>query len=316
MSVFALSETYVPKYHTAVEITEKHERAHWGTWEVKLQQDVADWTLGRVTETEKKFITSILRLFTQSDVAVGSDYYDNLIPVIKNNEFRNMLGSFAGREGTHQRAYALLNDTLGFGSDFYLEFLQYKAMRDKIEFMVEMKNSSPSEVAISIGKQVLLEGVSLFALFVMLLNLARFGKLPGMTDVTQWSIRDESIHVEGLSVLFRTIVAEEPRIVTDAFKRELYETARKVIELEDAVIELCFSLGDPEGITEDEVKQYIRAVTDYRMQQLGFKPEYNVESPFPWLEWVTSSNMVENFFESNTTAYSKNSMSGSYSGGY
>lgn len=316
MSLLEESKTYSPIYPVLVEITEKHERAHWGTWEVKLQQDVEDWKRGRVSEKEKKFITSILRLFTQSDVAVGMDYYNNLIPVFKNNEARNMLGSFANREGTHQRAYALLNDTLGFGEDFYTEFLKYKEMAEKVEFMTNMKNTSYRDIGVSLAKQCLVEGVCLFATFAMLLNQSRFGKLPGMTDVNQWSIRDESIHVEGLSVLFRIFLDEHPRIVTDDFKKEIYSTAREVVKLEEEFIDLTFDLGDTEGITKEEVKQYVRAVTDYRMQQLGFKPEYNVDNPFDWLDWVTSSNMVENFFESNTASYSKNSMVGSYAGGY
>lgn len=316
MSLLEESKTYAIKYGDIVEITELHEKGHWGTWEVKMQQDVEDWKKGRLTTQEKVFISAILRLFTQSDVAVGRDYYDNLIPVFKNNEVRNMLGSFAGREGTHQRAYALLGDTLGFGEEFYEEFLQYKEMADKIRFMEDMSNHSLDAIALSLAKQVLCEGVCLFATFAMLLNLSRFGKMPGMSDVNLWSIRDESLHVAGLSLLFRHFVQENPHVVTDAFKKEIYVLAREVIVLEDAFIDLTFNLGSCEGITREEVKQYIRSVCDYRMEQLGFKSQFEAENPFPWLDWVTSSNTMENFFESNTTGYSKGSMTGEYAGGY
>lgn len=316
MSIFESSKTYIPKYPALVEITQLHEKAHWHEGEVKLQHDVEQWKRDEVSASDKAFITGILRLFTQSDVAVGSDYYDNLIPVIKNNEARNMLGSFAGREGTHQRAYALLNDTLGFGEDFYLEFLDYSSMKDKMEMMLYKNGGSPSETAASLALQVKLEGVCLFASFAMLLNYSRQGILMGMGDVNAWSIRDESMHVAGLTKLFRIILEENPEIVTDSFKRTIYENARKVVQLEDAFIEHVFKAGAPKGITEEDVKQYIRAVSDYRMLQLGFKPEYNVENPFPWLDWVTSSTMMENFFENNTAGYSKDSMKGSYSDGY
>lgn len=316
MSLLEPSKSYSPIYPQFVQLTEAHEEAHWTTAEVKLQQDVEDWKLDRVSAPEKKFINSILRLFTQSDVAVGGDYYDNLIPVIRNNEARNMLGSFAGREGTHQRAYALLNDTLGFGEGFYTEFLEYAEMKEKVEFMLDMKNTTPREIALSLAKQVLVEGVCLFASFAMLLNFQRRGLLMGMGDVNQWSIRDESMHVQGLSLLFAQLLKEHPTLVDDAFKYEVYETAREVVRIEDAFISLAFKAGEQEGITEEAVNQYIRVVTDYRMQQLGFKPSYNLDNPFPWLDWITSSNMVENFFEANTTAYSKNSMVGEFTGGY
>jgi ribonucleoside-diphosphate reductase beta chain len=311
-----VSKSYVPIYPQFVEITKEHEEAHWHEGEAKLQQDVEQWKTGVITEQEKYFVNSILRLFTQSDVAVGSDYYDNLIPVIRNNEARNMLGSFAGREGVHQRAYALLNDTLGFGEEFYTEFLEYGEMKEKLEFMLDVKNTNPQEIAKGIAKQVLVEGVCLFASFAMLLNFQRQGKLMGMGDVNQWSIRDESIHVKGLSALFRQFLKEHPEVINDGFKREIYSTARECVRLEDSFISLAFAKGGQEGITEEGTKQYVRSVCDYRMTQLGFKPEYNVENPFNWLDWLTSSSTIENFFEANTTGYSKNSMTGSYQGGY
>lgn len=316
MSLLSPSKVYTPSYPEIVEITQLHERIHWGEWEVKLQQDVEDWKLGRITEDEKQFISSVLRLFTQSDVAVGSDYYDNLIPVFRNNEARNMLGSFAGREGTHQRAYALLNDTLGFGSEFYEEFMSFKEMKDKMEFMLDMKNSNPEEIAMAIAKQCLIEGVSLFASFAMLLNFTKYGVMLGMGDVVQWSIKDESVHVHGNSVLFRKFIEEFPQVVTNPFKREIYETAREVVKLEDEFINLVFAKGNPRGMHKEEMHQYIRNVVDYRMNQLGFKTQYDVKNPFDWLDWITSSTMVENFFETNTAAYSKGSMKGSYEGGY
>lgn len=316
MSLLQPSKTYVPIYPELVEITEQHEKVHWGTWEAKLQQDVEQWKRGDISDGEKAFITSILRLFTQSDVAVGSDYYDNLIPVIRNNEARNMLGSFAGREGVHQRAYALLNDTLGYGEGFYSEFLEYAEMKEKLEFMVDMKNITNRDIAMSLGKQVLVEGVNLFAIFAMLLNFGRQGKLMGMTDINQWSIRDESIHVQGLSKLFRIFLAEHPKLVNDAFKRDLYDTARECVRLEDACIDLAFQSGGIEGINAEETKQYVRSVCDYRLVQLGLKPNWNVSNPFSWLDWLLSGNSIENFFENNTVNYSKNSMVGDYSAGY
>lgn len=316
MSLLEASKVYHPIYPEFVEITIKHEQAHWGEWEAKLQQDVEQWKTGVIDEQEKYFINSILRLFTQSDVAVGSDYYDNLIPVFKNNEVRNMLGSFAGREGVHQRAYALLNDTLGFGESFYTEFLEYKEMKDKIEYMTDMKNGSKRDIAISLAKQVLVEGVCLFASFAMLLNFPRTGKMMGMGDVNQWSIRDESLHVYGLSRLFQQFLKEHPRIVNDEFKREIYQIARDVVALEDKFIDLAFAKGGVKGITAEETKQYIRAVADYRMQQLGFKSQFDVDNPFEWLDWIVSNSMIENFFETNTTQYSKNAMVGSYAGAY
>lgn len=316
MSLTQASETYYPIYPEFIEITEEHEKAHWGTWEVSLKDDVMQWQTGIIPEKTKAFIKTILRIFTEGDRVVGADYYDHLIPVFKNNEVRNMLGSFANREGTHQRAYALLNDTLGFGKDFYTEFQQYQQMREKLEFMQDLKHGNLKDIALSLGKQCYIEGVALFATFAMLLNFGRQGILPGMTDVNTWSSKEESIHIKGNSLLFRKFLEQHPRIVNDEFKKELYETCRKCVELEDAFIDLAFNIGAVDGITREEVKQYVRAVADFRSVQLGLKPQYNVANPFPWLDWLTSSTGMENFFEVNTTNYSKGSMQGDYESAY
>ena len=193
------SETYKPfHYPWAVEITTRHEKVHWIEDELDLSEDVTDWKGGKVTDVEKEYITNILRLFTQSDVAVGQNYYDQFIPKFKNNEVRNMLGSFASREGIHQRAYALLNETLGLPDSEYHAFLEYSEMADKIEFMMDSNVNTQRGLGLALAKSVFNEGVALFASFVMLLNFQRAGKMKGMGKVVEWSIRDESIHVEGI----------------------------------------------------------------------------------------------------------------------
>lgn len=461
------NQTYKPFFFPwAVELTRTHENVHWVEDEADLSDDVADWkSSSRLTTQERDFITNILRLFTQSDVAVGQNYFDQFIPRFKNNEVRNMLGSFAAREGIHQRAYALLNDTLGLPESEYHAFLEYSEMADKIDFMMDSDPDTTEGMALALAKAVFNEGLSLFASFVMLLNFQRFGKMRGMCKITEWSLRDEAvtldtslvtpeglkqardiqvgdtvlcydtetrkesfqevqkrvevereyglrfegkdfiqevspghrmivekdgqiidipaeeidlsedayfiisgetstkfddgteklnlierkakgerkihftevnkteidnndfvcfsvpggafvidvegsksvtgntIHVEGEAMLFKAYVAENPEIVTDFFKKRIYDMARKVVELEDRFVDLVFSMGDPEGLTKEEVKLYIRYVADRRLIQLGLKGNYGIkENPLPWLGWVTGDRHAS-FFETRVADY-------------
>lgn len=309
----SFNKTYKPFLHDwAVELTKKHEEIHWTEDEADLSEDVSDWKL-KLTAGEKEFITSILRLFTQGDVQVGQNYYDYLIPKFKNNEVRVMLGSFAGREGTHQRAYALLNDTLGLADDEYHKFLEYKEMSDKIDFMQANDPSTQTGVALTLAKGVVNEGVALFASFVMLLNFQRFGKMKGMGTVVEWSIRDETLHVEGGARLFREFCNEHPRIVNDELKSKIYQMAKDAVALEDRFIELAFSNFDIQGITKEDVKKYIRFVTDRRLLQLGMKTLFNQrDNPLSWLDWILNGVSHDNFFEKKVTEYSVNGMTGDW----
>ena len=316
------SESYKPfRYPWAVELTKRHEQAHWIEDEIDLSDDVSDWkSPDKLTQEEKSYIIQVLRLFTQSDVAVGQNYYDFFIPKLKNNEIRNMLGSFASREGVHQRAYALLNDTLGLPESEFHAFLEYKEMADKVEFMRDNDNSNYSNLALAVAKSVFSEGISLFASFVMLLNFQRFGKMKGMCKVVEWSIRDETMHVDGMTQIFRGFCEEHPRVVTDDFKREIYTMLRQVVELEDRFIDLAYN-GDISndfsvamaGLQKEDVKLYIRHIADRRLLQLGLKPNFEVkDNPLPWLDWVLNAPDHTNFFENRVTEYEVGGLKGTW----
>lgn len=308
------AKSYKPfHYPWAMEMAESHEKIHWGSWEVKLQEDVDQWKQNKITLEEKNHITQILRLFTQSDVQVAHNYSDLFIPKFQNHEIRNMLLSFAAREGTHQRSYALLNDTLGFDDVEYEAFLDYKQMVNKIEFMQDNDVSTQNGLAKALAQTCVNEGMSLFSAFAMLLNYQRFGKMKGMCEVVEWSIRDESMHVEGMSRLFREFCQEHPRVVTDEFKKEIYDMFRTAVKLEDKVIDLAYKMGDVEGLDKTEVKQYIRHLADRRLIQLGLKPNFGVkDNPLPWIEWIIAGDSFKNFFEGTVTDYSAAGMQGEW----
>jgi len=314
------SLTYKPfHYPWAMEYAEKHEKIHWGTWEAKLQEDVKQWKNGGLTDQERKHITSILRIFTQSDCAVAGNYCDQFIPVFKNNEIRNMLLSFANREGTHQRAYALLNDTLGLAEEEYSSFLSFTEMREKIEFMQEtgIHNDHPTLKAIgtSLAQAVCNEGMSLFSAFVMLLNYQRFGKMKGMCEIVEWSIKDESLHTEAMTKLFQTFCEENPRVVNNELKKQIYTNFTRAVQLEDALVDLIYEKDENEICTlkGKDIKTYIRYLADRRLLQLGLKPIFEQkENPLPWLDWIVSGDSFKNFFEGVVTDYNASGMTGEW----
>ena len=312
MSLLDQSPAYKPFANPSfVNQAIEHDKLAWGEWECDLNEDVAQWKSGKISSSEKNFITQILRLFTQSDVIVGGSYVDVFLPRIKNNEARMMMLSFAQRETIHMRSYALLNDTLGFPESEYTAFLEYEAMADKIEFMQTFDPDTKQGLAKAIAQTVCNEGMSLFSAFVMLLNFQRFGKLKGMCEIVEWSIRDETMHVDGMTALFRQYITENPEVVNDEFKQSIYDMYRTAVTLEDKVIDLAFELGAMEGITQSEVKEYIRYIADRRLVNLGLKANWDISAnPLPWLDWVLNGDSFKNFFEGRVTDYSADGMSG------
>lgn len=314
MSLLTHSQTYKPfSFAWAVTLAETSESMHWHEREIDLTEDIRQWNDGTLTKEEKNLVVEIMKTFTQSDCEVATGYIDYFLPTFKNNEIRQMLLSFAAREGIHQRAYALFTDTIGLPDESYRAFLEYEDLSAKLDAMTDMDCTSFRGTAKALARTVISEGISLFGAFVMLLNFQRHGKLIGLSKINEWSIKDESLHVEGMIKLFQEFVTEHPRVVTDDLKAEIYEMVRAAIKLEDKFVDLAFAMGDVQGLTKDEVKQYLRYIADRRLIQLGLKGNYKVkENPLPWLDWIISADNVTNFFEQRVADYSASGMTGSW----
>jgi len=311
------SNAYKPfLYPEFVNYAIEHESMFWGEWEASLQRDVNQWKDGTVSVAEKDHITQVLRLFTQSDKIVGGSYVDVFMPYFKNNEVRMALLSIANRESTHMRAYALLNDTLGLPEEEYSAFLEYQEMASKAEFMQEFESHTVTGMGLNLAKTIINEGVSLFSAFVQLLNYQRpeaGSKMLGMCEIVEWSIRDETKHVEVMANLFRLHCGEHPKIVTDEFKKTIYDMFRQAVWLEDKFIDLSFAMGGAKGVSPEEVKQYIRFIADRRLVQLGLKPNWGIENnPLPWVDHIVSGDNQKNFFEGRVTDYNHKGMVGDW----
>ena len=128
--------------------------------------------------------------------------------------------------------------------------------------------------------------------------------MKGMGKIVEWSVRDESLHVEGVSKLFKAFVAENKKVVNDEFKKSIYETATATVTHEDAFIDLAYKNCAIEGLTAEDTKLYIRYLTDRRLIQLGLKGVYKVKkNPIPWIEHILNGVSHDNFFEQKVASY-------------
>lgn len=314
-SIFEPRAYYKPfEYNKPYELYEQHEKMHWIPTEVPLHQDILDWK-NKLTAGEKDFLTQIFRLFTQSDVDVAGAYANKYIPMFPKPEIRMMLLSFAAREAVHIQAYSHLIDTLGMPETTYKQFMEYEAMAEKHEFFETFMGKGENQIVQQIAAfSAFTEGMQLFSSFIMLLNFTRFNKMNGMGQIIAWSIKDESVHVEGMTWLFKELLKEHKDIWTDDLKSQLYMIAEKMVELEDKFIDLAFASGGVEGLEMGDVKKYIRYIADRRLIGLGMKGIFKVKTnPLPWVEEILNAPEHANFFEQKATAYSKGSLTGSWS---
>jgi ribonucleoside-diphosphate reductase beta chain len=280
-----------------------------------MSEDVKDWKQ-KLSIEEKQFLTHIFRFFTQGDIDVAGGYVRNYLPYFPQPEVRMMLSGFAARESLHIAAYSHLIETLGLPETTYNQFLDYQEMRDKHEYLMDIssRNSTKESTAEHIAVfSAFTEGMQLFSSFIMLLNFPRTGKMKGMGQIVTWSIVDETMHAEGMIKLFRTYIEENKEIWNDELKGKIYTIAEKMVQLEDKFIDLAFSMGAMEGLTSEDVKKYIRYITDRRLISLGLKGIMKVKkNPLPWVEEMINAPTHTNFFENRATDYAKGATTGDW----
>lgn len=291
----------------------RHEQMHWLPTEVSLQDDLKDWH-NKLSDADRGQITNLFRFFTQADVDVAGGYVNNFLPAFPQPEVRMMLLGFAGREAVHIAAYSHLIESLGMPDTIYQEFLDFKEMASKHDYLARFQDKSDRNLAQQLAVfSAFTEGLQLFSSFIMLLNFPRHKKMRGMGQIITWSIADESEHVDSMIRLFRTFIEENRHIWNDELKKELYDIARNMVALEDQFIDLCFSTGEVEGLTADEVKTYIRYICDRRLISMGLKGEYKIKTnPLPWVDEMINAPIQTNFFENRVTDYGKGALTGTW----
>lgn len=319
MSLLQERNYYRPfEYPWAYDLYKRHESMHWLPEEVEFRDDLRDWN-ERLSDEEKNLLTHLFRFFTQADIDVASGYSKVYLPKLGNHpEIAMMMLSFGAREAVHIDAYSTLIETLGMPETTYKAFAEYEEMEAKHEFVSDFTGDSPLELLKSLAVYSgFTEGMQLFSSFAILMNFERNNKMNGMCNIVRWSIRDESMHVEGMTRLFRELHKEcrplfpHPGKAED-FEIEIAGIADKMVLLEDKFIDLCFEQGGIEGLTADEVKEYIRYIANRRWGQLGFSGELyeHTENPLTWLDWVINGVEHTNFFEAQPTEYSKGTLTG------
>ena len=309
------SKAYKPfRYAWAYEFWKKQQQVHWMPEEVPLGEDCKDWAV-KLSDKERNLLTQIFRFFTQSDVEVGANYMEHYMPLFKPTEVSMMLSSFSNMETIHIAAYALLLETIGMPDSEFGAFMEYEEMAAKHDYLGQFGTDTNEDIAVSMAVfGAFTEGLQLFASFAMLMNFPRFNKMKGMGQIVTWSIRDESLHCEGMIKLFHTFCAETG-VMTPELGEKIRDCCRTVVALEDKFIELAFEAGEVEGMTPHDIQQYIRYIADWRLGQLKLEPIFGVtEHPLPWLTEILNGVEHANFFEQRATEYSKGATKGDWHG--
>ena len=295
----------------------KQAQAFWLHTEISMQGDVKDWN-EVLTKEEKNLVGNILLGFAQTECAV-SDYWTTMVTNwFPKHEIKQMAMMFGSQETIHATAYSYLNETLGL--DDFSAFLHEPAVAEKFELLTQTtadwthkdlatNPQARKEVARSLAIfSAFSEGVSLYSSFAVLYSFQMRNMLKGIGQQMKWSVRDESLHSKMGCQLFRHMCEEFPELLEDS-RQSILEAAKLIVELESRFIDMIFEQGDLENLKKDDLKEFIKARTNIKLEELGYKShfDYNKKKAenLEWFYHLTGGITHTDFFAIRPTDYSK-----------
>lgn len=296
------------EYQQAFDFYKNQARVHWLADEVPLSSDLQDWKL-KLSENEKNVIGNILKGFSQTEVHVEDYWSSKVTKWFPKPEIQAMGVTFASFESIHAEAYSRLNEELGL--DDFSAFLEDEATKAKIDRLLNVKSDSLEEKAQSLAIfSAFTEGVNLFSSFAVLMSFQLRNLLKGTGQIVEYSVRDETQHSVAGCWLFRTLLDENPHINTDSLRKNIENACELSVSLEFNFIDKVFELGNIEGITSDQLKNFIKERANIKMVELGYHPIYNDIDPnlikqMEWFSHLTSGKSQTDFFANRVTDYTK-----------
>lgn len=213
MTLNALETSLFPK---CLEFAKRQWSFHWTADEISLQHDLTKYQA--FNSSQRELLLFIFTTFTQMDIVVGGVYNQHILKLfskhfghdnLKDLEF--MTSAFSNMENIHVDAYTKLIDSLLINKSIYLNWKSNKKIHtiiEEIESLFETQNKY--EVTVTIIERLLKfilfhEGVFLFVQFGLLYAYLNDGLLHASNNIIMFSMRDESLHVEGVIYLIRRL---------------------------------------------------------------------------------------------------------------
>lgn len=290
---------------------------NWVPEEVAMQKDVEQWKSQSVlSETERRLILWNLGFFSTAESLTANNIVLAVYRHVTNPEARQYLLRQGFEEAIHTDTFIYCCDSLGLDPDeIYNMYNTIPSIKEKDDFVVELTKSifDPSFKTEGtenvqkflhdlIGYYIIMEGIFFYAGFAMMLALKRQNKMIGIGEQFEFIMRDESIHLAFGCDLINTIKQENPDVWTPEFQTEIIELIKKSVELEARYARDACPQGLL-GINAEQFVEYVKYITDRRLERIGLPKQYNIENPFPWMSQSTDLNKEKNFFETRVIEY-------------
>jgi len=205
----------------------------------------------------------------------------------------------------HAPFYNKINEVMGLATDeFYNSYIDDPILKNRIDWIEEQV--AQEDLLKSLGVFSMMEGAILFSSFAFLKHFQSQGKnkLVNICSGINFSVRDENLHCQGGSWLYRTLKQE---LGAEDQYDYFVSVAEKIALHEDRITDMIFEKGEILGITADQIKAFVRHRLDTCLEYLGYEKHFNPECKAikEWFYDNVNTSYFNDFFSRMGNQYNR-----------
>lgn len=317
MGLFDKRINYKPfEYPEILQFTEAINRSFWVHSEVDFTADTQDFH-SLLSGTERSAIKRSLLAIAQIEVAVKS-FWGNLYHHFPKPEMNGLGSTFAECEFRHSEAYSRLLEVLGYNDEFE-NLVEVPVIKERINYLSRALNNTRStdkkEYSMAlILFTILIENVSLFSQFAIILSFPRFkGWMKNVSNIIAWTSIDEQVHANAGIYLINKIKEEYPEVLDKKTLSDIANMVKESVEIEEQIIDWIFEKGEIETIHKKDLVNFIKFRVDESLSKIGLPNQYFISMdqyhPMKWFEEEVFANSLDDFFAKRPVDYTKHDKS-------
>ena len=317
MGIFDYRRNYKPfEYPEVLEFTDAINKSFWVHSEVDFTADTQDF-LSHLSEVEKNSIKNALLAIAQIEVSVKT-FWGNLYNHLPKPEFNGLGSTFAECEFRHSEAYSRLLDVLGYNDEFE-NLISIPIIKERVDYLQNALSQANSDDKKEYANtlilfSILIENVSLFSQFAIILSFTRFkGYMKNVSNIIAWTSIDEQLHANAGMYIINKIKEENPEFFDTESINKIRFMVTESIDIESRLLDWIFEQGELEFINKNDLLNFMKYRTDESLVKIGIKPVFNIPyeayEPMAWFEKEVFSNSMDDFFAKRPVDYTKHDKS-------
>ena len=280
------------RYQWAMDLYNQAVANTWFPNEVQLVQDLAAFE--KLTDDEKHALKTVISYLNPNELLINKSLAFGIYPYVNAAEAHLYLSKQMWEEANHFMTFEYIIETFPFDrQEIYAAGYGKKSLKDKSDFQTKYVGrmlNDKLDVTTTEGKKdfvrnlvaynIVLEGIWFYSGFMVGMSFRRRNLLRNVGSLLDWITKDENLHLTfGINLLL-TILDENPDLQTQEFADEIRDLILQAVALEEAYNKDMLPKGIL-GLNADYVNQYVKFMTDRRLEELGFEKEYNVANIQP-----------------------------------